>query len=95
MKRTTVAGSYPPGASPYGALDMAGNAGEWTSSLRMDYPYQRGDGRENLDAERVRVVRGGSWRLGQRIVRCAVRYGVGPQFRVNDVGFRIVWSPGF
>jgi formylglycine-generating enzyme required for sulfatase activity len=26
---TTVAGSYPAGASPYGALDMAGNVTEW------------------------------------------------------------------
>ena len=28
---TTPVGSYPQGASPYGALDMAGNAWEWTA----------------------------------------------------------------
>jgi len=95
VKRTTVAGSYPPGASPYGALDMAGNAGEWTSSLRMDYPYQRGDGRENLDAEGVRVMRGGSWYSEVNSVRVSVRLGLVPQNRRVIVGFRIVWSPGF
>ena len=28
---TSAAGSYPAGASPYGALDMAGNVREWVN----------------------------------------------------------------
>ncbi|OGG48432.1 MAG: hypothetical protein A3F84_14700 [Candidatus Handelsmanbacteria bacterium RIFCSPLOWO2_12_FULL_64_10] len=31
--QTAPVGSYPNGASPYGAMDMAGNVWEWTSSL--------------------------------------------------------------
>lgn len=39
------AGSFPEGASPYGALDMAGNVWEWTSSYYAEDVY------ENLAAE--------------------------------------------
>ena len=32
-RTTAPVGSYAAGASPYGAMDMAGNVNEWTSSL--------------------------------------------------------------
>jgi formylglycine-generating enzyme required for sulfatase activity len=38
---TTPAGRYPKGASPYGALDMAGNAPEWVSDQYRAYPGGR------------------------------------------------------
>jgi iron(II)-dependent oxidoreductase len=53
------AGSLPKGASPYGALDMAGNGWEWVSSAYLPYPYNPADGREDLTREQVRVTRGG------------------------------------
>lgn len=52
-------GSFPLGASPYGALDMAGNGWEWVSSGYRPYPYNRSDGREVLTEEQVRGTRGG------------------------------------
>lgn len=52
-------GSFPKGASPYGALDMAGNGWEWVSSAYLPYPYSAADGREDLDREQVRGTRGG------------------------------------
>jgi iron(II)-dependent oxidoreductase len=52
-------GSNPAGASPYGLLDMSGNAWEWTSTAYRPYPYNAGDGRENPDAEVERSTRGG------------------------------------
>ncbi len=58
---TTPVGQYPAGASPCGALDMAGNVWEWTGSLYRPYPYQPEDGRNSPDGEGPRVVRGGSW----------------------------------
>jgi formylglycine-generating enzyme required for sulfatase activity len=33
VKSTCPVGSFPEGASPYGALDMAGNVAEWTSTV--------------------------------------------------------------
>ena len=35
---TVPVGSYPAGASPYGALDMAGNVFEWTENWFDSYP---------------------------------------------------------
>lgn len=53
-------GSFPAGASPYGCLDMAGNAWEWTSSVFKPYPYVATDGREDPQSTERRVARGGS-----------------------------------
>ena len=55
-------GSFPGGASWVGALDMAGNLWEWTSSIYRDYHYDPNDGRENLSSlNNPRTLRGGSW----------------------------------
>jgi formylglycine-generating enzyme required for sulfatase activity/energy-coupling factor transporter ATP-binding protein EcfA2 len=58
---TTPVGSYPEGASWCGVLDMGGNVEEWMSSLKMPYPYDGEDGREDLEAGGARVSRGGSF----------------------------------
>ena len=62
-KDTTSVGSYPEGASPYGALDMAGNVFEWVADwFAIDYykisPFINPVGPPNGES---RVLRGGSW----------------------------------
>lgn len=57
--QTVPVESFPRGASPYGALDMAGNTWEWISSAYMRYPYDPKDGREDLTPGPVRGTRGG------------------------------------
>jgi iron(II)-dependent oxidoreductase len=59
------------------------------------YPYESGDGRENLEAsdEVLRVLRGGSFDLSQFDARCAFRYWGDPGVRGDGLGFRVVVSP--
>jgi formylglycine-generating enzyme required for sulfatase activity len=93
----SAVGSHPDGASPYGALDMAGNVWEWTSSRYAPYPYDPEDGREGPEAD-TRVLRGGSFGGDAYFVRRAVRdngYRYGPDDMDDKFGFRVVVSPGF
>jgi serine/threonine-protein kinase len=89
---TTAVGSYPDGASWCGALDMAGNVWEWTSSLHRRSPYDAADGREDLGAGNGRVSRGGTFYYPARYARCANR-SPGPSIVYNDAGFRVVAPP--
>ena len=81
-------GSYPAGASPYGALDMAGNVWEWTKSKYVAYPYKDGDGRNDENGTDDRVLRGGSWYDDGFLVRAANRSFVNPDVGNGDIGFR-------
>ena len=56
---TATVVAFNAGASPYGALNMAGNAWQWVSSQYPPYPYSADDGREDLTPGAVRATRGG------------------------------------
>ena len=85
-------GQFPRGASPCGALDMAGNVWEWTHSLYRSYPYRAEDGREHPISQGLRVVRGGSYNHNLRHIRCAARDGIAAGARDVYIGFRVVAS---
>ncbi len=90
---TAPVGSYLDGASPYGALDMAGNVWEWTGSLYEEYPYNAADGREELNVGGYRVLRGGAFDDSRYAVRCAFRFANFPVDRSLNLGLRVM-SPG-
>jgi formylglycine-generating enzyme required for sulfatase activity len=93
---TTPVGMYSPeGDSPYGCADMAGNVWEWSSSLKKWYPYGANDGREDLDVDGFRVLRGGSFEDWGGGVRCAYRSGYNPNYGYELIGFRAVVEPDF
>ena len=91
---TSPVGSYPKGASPYGALDMAGNVWEWVYDWYDEDAYE--DSRRwdptGPATGSVRVQRGGSWYDGEAEawVNGVVRHQNPPTDRYEDVGFRCV-----
>jgi formylglycine-generating enzyme required for sulfatase activity len=89
---TTPVGTYPDGASPYGALDMSGNVWEWTSSLYTEYPYDAGDGREDKEAGGRRTVRGGSYYYTQYQLTCTIRLALAADVDNAQNGFRVVFD---
>ena len=95
---TDRVGSYPGGASAYGARDMAGNVREWVHDW-MDYTYYEHSPYENPqgppDEQPSKVVRGGSYRADWKEVRVAKRFGEDDLFPSGACGFRCAMSaPG-
>jgi formylglycine-generating enzyme required for sulfatase activity len=88
--RTAPMGSYPAGASPYGALDMAGNVWEWVADWYDSDYYSQSPGRNppGPDSGTLRVLRGDLWGSAPNAVRCANRHGGTPDFRYHSRGFR-------
>ena len=82
-------GGYPAGASPCGALDMAGNVWEWTSSIFKPYPYVADDGREDpANTTDRRVARGGSFTGEPYIATTTYRFRPYPWETYPFLGFR-------
>jgi formylglycine-generating enzyme required for sulfatase activity len=73
----------------FGLYDMNGNVWEWCQSKYKPYPYKADDGRENVQDNDIRVMRGGSWEAGLTSCRSAYRRRVIPNVRAT-IGFRIV-----
>lgn len=87
---TTEVGSYPGGASPYGAQDMAGNVLEWVNDWwDADYyetsPYDNPTGPVTGNDK---VVRGGDWMAPWDWLRTAWRTNYSPAGQNLVTGFR-------
>lgn len=90
---TSAVGCFPGGASPYGAEELSGNVWEWTRSNYSDYSYDPEDGREELNNNAHRMLRGGAFYGSQSLVRCAYRVRFDSPDRDFLVGFRVVVVP--
>lgn len=88
-KKTAPVGSF--AANPFKLYDTVGNVYEWTCSeyeLKYNGKEQACLGKEDKTAPRV--IRGGSWYSSPKFVRAATRYRFSPDYRDNNLGFRVV-----
>ena len=88
--RTAPVGSYPDGASLYGALDMAGNGWEWVADWYDEdyYRHSPGANPQGSCSGENRGVCDGSWSNDTNAVRAANRGRGSPEGRHSHVGFR-------
>ena len=91
---TAPVGSYPAGASYYGALDMAGNVWEWVGdwyegNYYTDLPVNNPTG---PSSEIKRVQRGGAWYLEEDLLRVSFRSREVPFDTNAYIGFRCAVS---
>jgi serine/threonine-protein kinase len=97
---TVAVGQYPAGASPYGALDMAGNASEWV----LDYydpayyavaPAENptGPAQTGCPGGECRVLRGGNWNSRDDEAAATFRLFYGPNDSRDAFGIRCAQSP--
>lgn len=91
---TAPVGSFPPGSSPYGTLDMLGNEWEWVSDWYSESYYQTTPYKNPLGPSfgEKKVARGGSWNTGANNVRASNRYSDYPDSRGAYYGFRCALS---
>jgi formylglycine-generating enzyme required for sulfatase activity len=92
---TSAVGSFPSGASPYGALDMAGNVWEWVNDWFSDTYYAQSPARNpsGPTSGDYRGLRGGSWSLDERVVGSAYRGYDTSGDGFNVIGFRCAAAP--
>ncbi len=97
LKSTKPIGSYPAGVSPYGCMDMAGNAWEWCADWYEPNYYKNAPSRNPKGPTTTgytRVLRGGSWRNADLDpFRCAYRSNIDPSSRYRFYGFRCAKAP--
>ena len=87
---TNIVTAHESGASPYGALNLAGNVWEWVYDWYG--PYKEGETRNPLELSTgfTKVFRGGSWEDNNGDIRSANRSDVSPSNVDGRIGFRCV-----
>jgi serine/threonine-protein kinase len=94
---TSPVGAFPAGASPIGALDMAGNVWEWCQDVWDDDFYKK---KEAMAPDPVsesgnpmmRAIRGGSFTTPPAVLAAACRGHDLAAASYDDVGFRLARS---
>ena len=85
--------SFP--CNAWGLFEMHGNVWEWCQDYWQEDLFSQEPQVDPSGSKKgeFRVVRGGSWFLGGRGVRSAVRGKFAPHFSNSRIGFRIALSP--
>ena len=97
LRTTNAVGIFSAGKSLYGCEEMCGGVWEWTRSGSSHlgegdkYPYSPAC--ESPTGYRFRVLRGGCFYNGPRMMRCTSRYGESPTQRSDCEGVRLAVIP--
>ncbi len=91
---TAPVASYPSAASPYGALDMAGNVREWVADWFSYETYQTSSQSNPTgpSSGEMRVARGSAWNDIDWTIHVTDRFFYLPSTSGNEVGFRCASS---
>lgn len=93
----TSVGSFPAGASLYGALDMAGNLWEWVNDWYDENYYSNSppSNPTGSTSGASKVIRGGAWDFNSdsKIFRTTARARQDPSIGWLKLGFRCALSP--
>ena len=86
---TSAVFAHPSGASPYGALDMAGNVWQWVNDwYAAYYSSSPPSNPQGPSSGKTRVLRGGSWADYEDLIRSANRSELVPTSAFSRIGFR-------
>jgi formylglycine-generating enzyme required for sulfatase activity len=77
----------------WGLYDMEGNVSEWCSSLDQPYPFNDSDGRELVDAQGLRVLRGDTFMDSAESADLTLRHADRPTRKLRWNGVRVAFSP--
>jgi len=89
-------GSYPDGVSPFGVMDMSGNAEEWVQDWYAVNYYRLTEGAQDppgpLKGQR-KVIKGGSYEAPAHQIRIAMRLYGRPHDKGPRLGIRCAMTP--
>jgi len=91
---TTAAGTYPNGASPYGAEDMSGNVWEWVADWYGDDYYAESPAINpgGPATGEMKILRGGGYGGYDSALRTSIRRESPTYESTAYIGFRCAWS---
>ena len=79
---------YPKSASPFGVVDLLGNAWEWCANGHASGEIT------DVTVDILRSVRGGSFMSPRKHASLAFHYVLNPLYRYKSIGFRVVCETG-